>query len=200
MFEQGMKSWAQGIAIRSIREQEELIVQLLHLEPSSIQFSLGDQIEVGDLVGELAEWPSDSHYLPHLHIGIGEGTLEAVSNGPGIASPILTFEYSANPLRYFPDVRDDVPPELVPSDSGAPFVFHRVAPDEAGEWARIEGAPDLNALTGDFDIEVAVRDFVTPDGGFALAPFRMRFEISRIDRFSPNIEVRRVEFDGRRSC
>ncbi len=195
MFTEGMKAWTHGFAIRSFVDGEEFITKLLHFEPSTMQFALGDPIQQGDLLGEIADWPEDSEFLPHLHIGIGDGQLVVKGNGPGAGNAALLFAYKANPLKFLERERDGIPPQLVRAETGAPFVIRPVEKDSDGNWNRSENIADPNALRGPLDIELSVRDFVPPGRRFAVAPQQVRLEIEGLDEVAFT-EKRQTIFAG----
>lgn len=195
IFDEGMNPWVKGFAIRSLSGGTEFVTKLLHLEPSSIQFALGDQVHVGDFIGELVEWPEVEGYLSHLHIGIGKATLSVKTHRSGKNNPALIFTYNANPLQYLERERDEAPPELVLADSGASFVFRVVERDAKGKWQRTGGLADPEALRGAVDIDVQVRDSVPPGTRFALAPHTVRFELEPLDSQTPGW-IRQVVFEG----
>ena len=195
MFQEGQKPWVKGFAIRTVVDDHEYFTQLLHLEESSMQFSLGDTVEVGDFVGELAVWPKDGGYLPHLHLGIGDGKLQAFNNGPNAGNAALLFYYTGNPLQYLVRERDEMPPQLVPFDSGAPFVFRVVTEGSDGTWKASKDKADPQALSGMLDIEVHVRDAVPPGKDFSLAPRSVRIEIEPVDDAKKSFG-RKLVFEG----
>lgn len=196
IFQEGQSYWVKGLAIRTVVDDQEHFTQLLHLEESSMQFALGDTINVGDFVGELVVWPKDSDYLPHLHLGIGDGKLKAETNGPNAGNAALLFSYTGNPLRYLNRERDEIPPKLVPFDSGEPFVFRNVELNSEQAWRASKDKADPRELSGLLDIEVHVRDAVPPGKDFSLAPLSVRMEIESVDGKSVDSLGRQIVFKG----
>jgi len=198
MFTEGMKPWTNGFAIRSFVDGKEFITKLLHFEPSTMQFALGDPVQQGDLLGEIAAWPEDSEFLPHLHIGVGDGQLVVKGNGPGAGNAALLFAYKANPLKFLERERDGIPPQLVAAGAETPFTIRPVEQDSGGNWKRSDTVADPNSLSGPIDIELSVRDFVPPGTSFALAPQQVRLTVESLED-SEFTEKRQTVFAGKLS-
>ena len=194
LFAEGMKSYTRGIAIRQIVDGKELVVELLHLEESSIQLALGDFVQRGDLLGELAEWPAGQTYLPHLHLAVGHADLDATDDGSGNPRGFLRFVESRNPLTMLEAPEDLIAPRGVAfAQSGTPFSFFEATPDEDIGWVR-GPALDPRKLSGLVDFDIAVIDFERSTDGLPLAPLELRVEITAMDHAAPPV-ARRIRFD-----
>lgn len=222
LFIHGFQPFHKGIGIRTWHKGVEVIVQMLHLSSHSIQFNLGDKVNVGDLVGQVHPWPNKD-YPTHLHLAMGLGSLAADGfvSGPeddlqlGIAWS-APFTENANPLLHLQAPPDKIPPVCVslnkpanvieagfsPGEEGlpiAPFQFHAVEGDasDPSAWKQGKVSLDPKALTGLVDISFAIRDRHTPGVDYALAPLTVRLTIHRgVDESGPVVLSRELRLVG----
>lgn len=223
LFLHGFQPHHRGIGIRTWHQGTEVIVQLLHLKTHSIQVTLGDKVEVGDLLGKIHPWPNEE-YPTHLHMAMGLGSLTADGQVFGSdddiqlgLNPSEIFTENTNPLLHLQAPPDEVPPvcvslgdpatpvEAVFAPGGAalpvaPFAFHAVEgqADDWKTWKRSEAPLDPSALRGLVDIEFAIRDLHTEGVDYALAPLAVHLTIHRGTSEDGAVVLdRKLRLDGR---
>lgn len=221
LFIAGFYPHARGLAIKTFHRNVEVLVQFLHLDQHSIQFNLGDRVEVGELLGKVHPWPDDE-YPSHLHIAMGLGTLYTLGHsdtGSGedmlMLNPVSLYNENANPLLHLEAPPDLIPPVCLSLNSpvrpveasfrpGAapaslpadPFIFRQLY-GSPQNWEQNKDQLDPQSLSGLVDIEFALRDLYAPGSDYALSPLTVRLEIHRVgepDR--PPVLQRRLELES----
>lgn len=181
--EEHLADHLQGVVVLNSTGESRRMLQYMHLEPSTIQFAVGDRVQAGELLGEVARWNYElMQYGHHLHLGLGDGAIRAsYEEGGDEQPPRVAFLGLKDPVEAFEPFDDDVAPTV--SDFGlyGPFEFSRIQVLEEPPWDDDRVQLDPSSLSGRVLSLVRVSDRSHSSSRFVTIPKEVTLRIRGLE-------------------